>query len=179
MSDARSDEASFEMSDGRSYEVSSRVSFLLCSPANSEASFLASFQRSFDGCLERPSDQFAVGQPEVAEAGLGELGGSLVDSRIVSSWGSWRTWRAALERGGLNNGCGESTDLALVVPCSTAPPGPDACVLWHAVSHAQSSQETRPTARLQQPGRPDSIRDVAQDAGKQSLRQQIGIWLNK
>jgi len=46
MSDARSDEASFGMSDGRSYEVSFRVSVLRCFPANSETSFLASFQRS-------------------------------------------------------------------------------------------------------------------------------------
>ena len=89
--------------------MSFRVSVLWCFPANSETSFLASFQGSFDGCLERPSDQFAVGQPEVAEAGLGvlgELGGSLVDSH-VGSWGGRRTWRAAQERGGLNIGCGE------------------------------------------------------------------------
>jgi hypothetical protein len=54
MSNARSDEASFEMSDGRSDEVSFQVSILLCSPANSEASFLASFQGRFQRNLRLP-----------------------------------------------------------------------------------------------------------------------------
>ncbi len=62
-SDARCDVTSFEVSDGRSFEVSFRVSILRYFPANSEASFLASFQGSFqrsvDGCFEHPSDQFA------------------------------------------------------------------------------------------------------------------------
>jgi hypothetical protein len=49
---ARSDDASFEMSDGRSYEVSFRVSVLRCFPANSEASFLASFQGAIKGILD-------------------------------------------------------------------------------------------------------------------------------
>jgi hypothetical protein len=57
-SDARSDAASTEMSDGRSDEVSFRVSVPRCLPANSEASFLASFQRSFG--LRVSSSQLAV-----------------------------------------------------------------------------------------------------------------------
>ena len=46
-SDARSDATSIEMSDGRSDEVSLRVSLLRYLAANSETSFLASFQGSF------------------------------------------------------------------------------------------------------------------------------------
>ena len=46
-SDARSDVTSIEVSDGRSNAVSIRVSILRCFPANSEASFQGSFQRSF------------------------------------------------------------------------------------------------------------------------------------
>jgi hypothetical protein len=54
MSDALSDEASFGMSDERSYEVSFRVCFLRYFPANSETSFLASFQDSFQRNLRLP-----------------------------------------------------------------------------------------------------------------------------
>jgi hypothetical protein len=48
-SDARSDVKSNEMSDGRSDEVSLRISVLRYFPANSETSFLASFEGSFQG----------------------------------------------------------------------------------------------------------------------------------
>ena len=52
-SDARSDVKSNEMSNGRSDEVSFRVSVLRCLPANSETSFLASFQRRFAARIQR------------------------------------------------------------------------------------------------------------------------------
>jgi len=55
-SDVRSDVTSIEMSDGRSDEVSFRVSVLPCFPANSETSFLTSFQGCFHArlCREFP-----------------------------------------------------------------------------------------------------------------------------
>jgi len=52
-SDARSDVTSIEMSDGRSNVVCLPVGVLRCCPANSETSFLTSFQGSND---ERDED---------------------------------------------------------------------------------------------------------------------------
>jgi hypothetical protein len=46
---ARCDATSFELSNGRCYEVSSRVSILRHFPVNSETSFLVSFQGSHQG----------------------------------------------------------------------------------------------------------------------------------
>jgi hypothetical protein len=52
------------MSDGRSDEVSFRVSILRYFPANSDTSFLTSLQGSFevrDKGIEKPRDRVAVG----------------------------------------------------------------------------------------------------------------------
>ena len=66
-SDARCDVTSFELSNGRCYEVRFRVCILRYFPANSEASFLASFQGSFPergntALTERRKQQKAAGK---------------------------------------------------------------------------------------------------------------------
>ena len=58
-SDARRDVKSIEVSDGRSGEVSLRASVLRYFPANSETSFLMSFQGSFSMILDLRAFQCA------------------------------------------------------------------------------------------------------------------------
>jgi hypothetical protein len=70
MSNARSDEASFEMSDGRSSEVSFRVCFLRYFPANSETSYPASFQGSFQRKHRFPIVEFRLRARPLLKAGV-------------------------------------------------------------------------------------------------------------